>query len=306
MRKLERTRSPHGPTGLSFRSRTVPSPSTQPAHGPRVAAFFEENEHSRSPLRLCGAASQTVKPVGFSRAVRGRHQRRKGPTRNLPHTASLPPAAPPRRRGVLCALAAAPPPNSRARDPNPGVADRRAHASESRSCPRAAAPGTEISGPGTRTPAATRIERSARRARAPARINRPGRARVSRRVRAPRPPSLRPAPPPLKGRGHASPETFSAPGPPRGLLGPAAAARPPPPAVVWGGPAVSGLQPRRIPSPTGSLTRRRRRRRRRRRCTRRPRRTRSGPRFCRRRSKTDRIFPSQLPGRHLTFNPHSQ
>lgn len=33
---------------------------------------------------------------------------------------------------------------------------------------------------------------------------------------------------------------------------------------------------------------------------------RPGPRFCRRCSKTDRIFSSQLPGRHLTFNPHNQ
>lgn len=31
-----------------------------------------------------------------------------------------------------------------------------------------------------------------------------------------------------------------------------------------------------------------------------------GPRFCHRCSKTDRIFSSQLPGRHLTFNPHGQ
>lgn len=33
---------------------------------------------------------------------------------------------------------------------------------------------------------------------------------------------------------------------------------------------------------------------------------RPGPRFCRRCSKTDRIFSSQLPGRHLTFNPPGQ
>jgi hypothetical protein len=74
---------------------------------------------------------------------------------------------------------------------------------------------------------------------------------------------------------------------------------------VWGGPSVPVLQPRRIPVPpsepspgdvtaaaasalpAGPAA---------------P----SGARFCRRRSKTDRIFSSQLPGRHLTFNPHSQ
>lgn len=229
MRKLERTRSPHRPTGLSFRSRTVPSPSTHPAHGPQVTAFFEENEHSSSPLRLCGAASQTVKPVGFFRAVRGRHRRRKGPTRNLPHTASLPPAAPPRRRVFLRALEAAPPPNSRARDPNPGVAGRRAHAPESRSCPRAAAPGTKISGPGTRTSAATRIERSARRAHAPARSYKQARPRASitaRSCAAPTESTARPSP--TQGAGAREPRDVLRSGATPRSLGPSGSCPPAP------------------------------------------------------------------------------
>lgn len=92
MRKLEGARSPHRPTGLGFRSRAAPSPSTHPALGPLVTAFLEENEPSRPPRRGAGPLarpqSQLVSPERSGDVTRaGRAQPATLPTLR----ASLPP-----------------------------------------------------------------------------------------------------------------------------------------------------------------------------------------------------------------------
>lgn len=306
MSKLEGARCPHRPTGLSFRNRTAPSPHTglRSLHSSRRTSNLARLAEERI-LKSDGKAGWFLPRPRPRRSGDVTRAGRAQPTTFLTLRAARQLAAAPRSIGVLRVLAAAAaPPNSRARAPKPGVAGGRA--------PQKAA---LAQGPQHQERRYQNRERARRRpraprgphsARAPAYKQARPRARTNARSRAAptRVPDL--PPPPHKGRGRASPGTFSAPEPPRGLLGPAAEARPPAPArrcVGW----ARCLRPAGSPHPCPH-------------CSPHPATSsppppplyppapphRSGPRFRRRRSKTDRIFPSQLPGRHLTFNPHSQ
>lgn len=246
-----------------------------PAPGPRGAAFFQ-SQRSRPPRRGAGPLARPQsrlvspeRPGDVTRAGRAQpatFRARQPPARHR----SAQQGSPARPRGGAATQQQGARPEARVRG--------RVRAPESRSSPRAAAPGTELSGPRTRTSAATRTWRAAQRARPRAYKQAQPRASTSARSRAA----------PTRSPTHSSPTRGAKAREPRDILRSGAAPRSPgpsgsgppaparPPAVVWGGPAASGPQPRLAPSPTGALTRRRRRRRRRRRSTRRPRRTARG------------------------------
>lgn len=242
-------------------------------------------------------------------AVRGRHQSRKGPTHNLPHTANRPPA---RRRSTQQRCPARPRGGGAAatqqRGARPEAGGRgRARATESRSLPK----GRSSRSRDIRTGNAHvggHAHREGRTARARPCINRSEHARAPVRVRAPRPPEsptcLSYTP---QGAGAREPRDILHSGAAPRSLGPRGSG-PPAPArrcVGW----ARCLRPVGSPHPCPH-------------CSPHPATSSSpppppplyppapphrwGPRFRRRRSKIDRIFPSQLPGRHLTFNPHSQ
>lgn len=259
------TQCPLGPIGLGFPSRVAPSPSTHPVHGPRLSnSILRLVRAILSASRRSRAASQTAKPLCFSADLGhrcpGRHEG-KGPTLNLPHSASRSSARPPTllSEGAFCAY------SGQREQPNQqqGARHKTGGRGEARAPEAVLAHGPQLRANGnahverlraTGGPHSARV--TARKKKKHALARAPLRALVRRAH-----PNLRLAPPPPAGRRHASRGTFSVPKPPRGRLGPAAAARPPPPAVVWGGPAAPDPQPCCIPALTRALTRRRHRRR---------------------------------------------
>lgn len=298
---------------------------THPLHmgpeGGKITAFLENQSRIRSHrARLAGArglqSRRFLSPLGLGPGTsrQGAASRQGPPRRSFSgsqareRASSQPASRPPPLGGAagLCSARprrpAPPPPNSGARARDPFGSGARAR--QGRPCPRAAAAAAAARGAQRAgsahagDPAHARRERVARRTRVD---TGPARPRAPERGRAPRPPAPGARGPPLPHRraGAREPGDVLGAGDAPGGRGPARRPRPRPP--PWGAaPRGRGPSP---PAPARALTRRRRRHRR---ATRRPRRAALRPRFRRPRCERDRLFCSQLPGRHLTFNPRSQ
>lgn len=302
------TQCPLGPIGLGFPSRVAPSPSTHPVHGPRLSnSILRLVRAILSASRRSGAASQTAKPLCFSADLGhrcpGRHEG-KGPTLNLPHSASRSSARPPTllSEGAFCAY------SGQREQPNQqqGARHKTGGRGEARAPEAVLAHGPQLRADGNAHVERLRATGGPHSARVTARKKKTRScARASARTRAPRPPKPQARPSPTRGAEAREPRdvlrTEAAPrSPGPSGSGPPAPARrcvrwaccPRPTDLLHSRPHQSphpATSPPPLPPlyPPAPLHR-------------------PGPRFCRRCSKTDRIFSSQLPGRHLTFNPHGQ